>query len=139
MCGFSIIFKRNCDILKSKSPCILLNKNINLNKNNQKWKTSCTVLERFSFCFSLYKSHKLKANLCWAGTFFVPVYFVQGKFLCFISMYSILNTLSEYPYFQMSQNALLYAYFDYFFACFWNCWKPSAYPYILIKGWITCS
>ena len=26
-------FERNCDILNSKSPCILLNKNINLNKN----------------------------------------------------------------------------------------------------------
>ena len=26
-------FERNYDFLKSKSPCVLLNKNINLNKN----------------------------------------------------------------------------------------------------------
>ena len=26
-------FERNYDVLKSKSPCILLNKNINFNKN----------------------------------------------------------------------------------------------------------
>ena len=25
--------ERNCDVLKSKSPCMLLNKNINFNKN----------------------------------------------------------------------------------------------------------
>ena len=35
MCGFFIIFvfARNHDVLKSKSPSFLLNKNINLNKN----------------------------------------------------------------------------------------------------------
>ena len=34
MCGFSIYFnfERSYDVLKSKSPCILLNKNINFNK-----------------------------------------------------------------------------------------------------------
>ena len=35
MCGSSIFFnfEKNYDDLKSKSPCILLNKNINFNKN----------------------------------------------------------------------------------------------------------
>ena len=31
-------FERNYDVLKSKSPCILLNKNINFNKNETKSK-----------------------------------------------------------------------------------------------------
>ena len=40
-------FERNYDLLKSKSPCILLNKNINFNKNEtkSKWKITHTVLE----------------------------------------------------------------------------------------------
>ena len=40
MCGFSIIlnFERNYDVLKSKSPRILLNKNIKLNKNETELK-----------------------------------------------------------------------------------------------------
>ena len=31
-------FERNCDVFKSKSPCILLNKNINFNKNEMELK-----------------------------------------------------------------------------------------------------
>ena len=31
-------FERNYDVLKSKSPCILLNKNINFNKNDTELK-----------------------------------------------------------------------------------------------------
>ena len=31
-------FERNYDVLKSKSPCILLNENINFNKNEMKSK-----------------------------------------------------------------------------------------------------
>ena len=31
-------FERNYDVLKSKSPRILLNKNINFNKNETEWK-----------------------------------------------------------------------------------------------------
>ena len=42
VCDFSIIlnfnFERNYDVLKLKSPCILLNKNINLNKNKMESK-----------------------------------------------------------------------------------------------------
>ena len=34
MCGlFSFNFERNDDVLEPKSPCILLNRNINFNKN----------------------------------------------------------------------------------------------------------
>ena len=41
MCGFSIYyfnFERNYDVLKSKSPCIFLRKNVNFNKNETKSK-----------------------------------------------------------------------------------------------------
>ena len=40
MCGFSIFFnfERSYDILKSKSSCILLNKNVNFNKNGMESK-----------------------------------------------------------------------------------------------------
>ena len=44
-------FERNYDVLKSNSPCILLNKNINFNNNETelKWKIPHTVSERRTF------------------------------------------------------------------------------------------
>ena len=62
-------FERNYDVLKSKSPCFLLNKNTNFNKNetNRKWKTPNTVLERWTMCFSSYKNCELKVKLWWVG------------------------------------------------------------------------
>ena len=58
-------FERNYDVLKSKSPCTLLNKNINLikTKRNQNWKIPHTVLETRTLCFSSYKNCKLKVKL----------------------------------------------------------------------------
>ena len=38
LCGFLFEFERNHDVLKSKSPCILLNKNINFSKNETELK-----------------------------------------------------------------------------------------------------
>ena len=38
--------------------------------------------------------------------FLYNVYFVRGKHLCFISMYSILNILSEYACFFTSKNII---------------------------------
>ena len=49
-------FERNYDVLKSKSPFILLNKNINFKKNE-------TVLERRTLCLSSNKNQKLKVKL----------------------------------------------------------------------------
>ena len=45
-------FEWNHDVLTSKSPCILLIKNINFNKTkrNRKWKIPRTVLERQTLC-----------------------------------------------------------------------------------------
>ena len=82
-------FERNYDVLKSKSPCILLNKNINFNENETEWKiANPTILERRTLCFSSYKNRKLKVKLWWVGArerkkraFFVPFILLEGKFL----------------------------------------------------------
>ena len=44
--------------------------------------------------------------------------------LCFISMDSVLNTISKYTYFYIAKNITLYT----FPVCFENCQKPSGYP-----------
>ena len=61
--------ERNYDVWKSKSPCFLLNKNINLIKTkwNRKWKIPQTVLKWWTMCFSLFKNCELKVKLWWAG------------------------------------------------------------------------
>ena len=44
---------------------------------------------------------------------FCKIYFVQRKLfyhLCFISMYRVLNTLSEYSYFDISKNITSYTF-----------------------------
>ena len=62
--------------LRSKSPCILLNKNIALikTKPNRKWKIPHTFLERRTF--SSHKNRKLKIKLWWVAArerkFFAP-------------------------------------------------------------------
>ena len=80
----------NYDVLKSKSPCILLNKSINLSKNKTecKWKTPHTVLERRTLCFSSYKNRKLKVKIWWVEgpertkrAFFVPFTLSEENFL----------------------------------------------------------
>ena len=82
-------FERNCDTLKSKSPCFLLNKNTNFNKNDthRKWKIPNTVLQRWTMCFSSYKNCELKAKLWWVGArerrksgFFVRLNLYKGHF-----------------------------------------------------------
>ena len=85
---YYFIFKTNCHMLKSKSPCILVNKNINFKtKLNRKWKIPPTVLERRTLRFSSSKNCKLKVNLWLAGAhqrkeraFFVQFILSQGRF-----------------------------------------------------------
>ena len=55
-------FERSYDVLKSKNPCILLNKNIKT-KQNRKLKTPHIVLERQTLYISSYKNGKLKVKL----------------------------------------------------------------------------
>ena len=74
-------------------------------RNNWKWKILHTVLKRPTLSFSSYKNHILKVKLWWAGArkkrpFFVLLILHEGNFfkICFVSMYIVLNTLSEYAY-----------------------------------------
>ena len=70
VCGFSIILILNYDVLKSKSPCLYLNKNINLIKTrrNRKWKIAGTISERWNLRLSSYKNRKLKVKVWWVGS-----------------------------------------------------------------------
>ena len=75
-------FERNYDVFKSKSPCIMLNKNINFNKNKTESRMenpTHRVLERRTLCS--YKNRRSKVKLWWVGarerkkrTFFVHLH-----------------------------------------------------------------
>ena len=70
MCLFYYFnFERNYDILKSKSPCILFNKNISFNKQGTVSKTENPphIFRETTLYFSSYKSHKLKVKRSWVG------------------------------------------------------------------------
>ena len=85
-------FERIYDVLKSKSPYILLNKNIKKTKNAIINGKSHTVLERQIFCFSSNKNSKLKVKMWWVGshthkkktTFFVPFILLFSFFIILI-------------------------------------------------------
>ena len=68
LCGlfYYFNFRINYDVLKSKNPCILLNKTINFNKNEteSKLKIPHTVTERRTLQI---KNCKLKVTLWWVG------------------------------------------------------------------------
>ena len=66
MSGFSVILslKKNYDVLMSKSPCILLNKNVNFNKNETESKTENPTHGFIETnLISSYKNRKLKVKL----------------------------------------------------------------------------
>ena len=67
-------FERNYDILKSNSPCILLNKIINFNKNGMESKPENPTKEK--------RGRKRKER-----TFFVPCILSEGNFfdICILS------------------------------------------------------
>ena len=101
-------FEGNYDVLKSKVLCILLNKNIKFRENKAKSKMenpTHSFRERGTLCFSTYKNCKLKVKLRWVGArerkkrghFLYRLFSPKDNF--FISMYSVLNALSEYTYF----------------------------------------
>ena len=77
-------------------------------KRNRKSKVQHTVLEKRTLQI------KSKTVMSWGlrkkiERIFCIVYFVQRKIfyhLCFISMYGVLNTLSEYTYFCISKTLL---------------------------------
>ena len=95
---------------RAKSPCILLNKNINFNKNKRESRETNLVLKQF---FSSFKNCKLKLNCdklelakAKRGHFFYHLFCLKKFFLTFVSMYSVLNALLEYIYFYISKTLL---------------------------------
>ena len=123
MCFLSYFnFERNYDVLKSKSSCILLNQNFNFNKNETESKME-NPTQRFKrerkLVLQLIQEPQIKKNCDkrklaeeTRGHFWT-IYFVRRTFflhLCFISMYSLLNTLSEYTYIYTSKTITSYIF-----------------------------
>ena len=86
-------FERDHEVSKSKSPCILLNKTINFNKNETESKMEIphTVSERRTLCYSSCNNRKIKGKLWWVGArkrkkrpFFVPFILFEGNLLRFM-------------------------------------------------------
>ena len=90
-----------------------------------------TVLERQTLWFSSYKHRKLIVKLLELPhnkrAFFCTVYFIRRKF-CFISMYSILNTISKYTYQKTILHILLQLVFKIVksFQCILKCKKHES-------------
>ena len=93
LCGFSIIyyfhFGRTYDVLESKSSCILLNKNINFNKNETKSKMENPThsFKETNLVLQLIKESQIKSKtvISWSSQkkkegIFCTSYFVQKNF-----------------------------------------------------------
>ena len=130
--------KKYYDVLKSKSRCILFNKNINFNKNETELK-----IENFTNGFRdtnlvlqlRYESQiKSKTAMSWSSrkkkkrAFFVPFVLSEGNFfkICVLYQYihSVLNTLSIYILLHIKKH-----YFLHFCCLFLKSLKAySVYP-----------
>ena len=121
MCLFYYFnFERNCDVLKSKSSCILLNKNIiNFNKNETESKMGnpTEVLKRQTLCFTC---RKLKLKLWWVGArerknwvFFVRLILSKGIFfnICVLSQCIVYWIHFQNIHTFTNQKTLLHAFF----------------------------
>ena len=95
--SFILILKRKYVVLKSKSPWILLNKNINFKKNETESKMeNPTHSSRRTLCFSSCKNRKLKVKLWWVAprerkkrAFFALFILSKGNFLTFVFYYNV--------------------------------------------------
>ena len=115
-------FERNYDVSKSNGSCILLNENINFNKSKTETKMENPThnFRETNPVLQLIKELQIKSKtvISWSSQkkregIFSNVYFVRMKFfrhLRFISMYSVLNTLSEYRYFYISKSINPYTF-----------------------------
>ena len=123
VCGFFCYFnfERNYYVLTSKSPVILLNKNINFNKNKTelKMKNPTHGFGETSLALQLILKSQIKSKtvMSWSSQTkkednICTVSFARRKFfnIFFISMYSVMNTLSEYAVFYISKNITLYTF-----------------------------
>ena len=116
--GFYFNFKRNHNVLNSKSPCI--------NKNKSELKIEPpppTVLEWQTLYFSSCKNCKVKVKLPWVGsrerkkkTFFVPFILSKGNFfnVCVLSQCIVYWIQFQNIHALIYQKTLLHT----LFACF---------------------
>ena len=120
-------FERSYDVLKSNISCILLNKNINFDKNGMKSKMESPThsFSETNLVLQLIRESQIKSKTWWVracgrkrGHFFYRLFCPKGRFWRFVFylMYIVMNTLSEYTYFYVSKNITSYN----FAACFWN-------------------
>ena len=84
-------FESNSDFLKSKTACILLNKNINFNKSKTESRMENPTHSFRETNLSSYKNCKSKVKLWWVGArerkkklFFVPFILSKECFLTFV-------------------------------------------------------
>ena len=121
MCCFSIVLILK-GIMTFLSPCILLNKNVNFNKNEteSKMENPTHSFRETNLALQLIQESQIKRKsvMSWSSQkkkerIFCIVYFVRRNFflhLSFVSMYSVLNTLSEYTYLYISKNITSYTF-----------------------------
>ena len=117
-------FERNYDVLKSKSPCILLNKNINFNKNDMELKLENPThsFRENDLVLQLIQESQIKSKtvIKWSlqknkDDIFVQLILSKDFFfffLCFISMYIVFNTLKIYILLYIKKH-----YLAHFFTC----------------------
>ena len=119
-------FGRNCDVLKSESPSILLNKNINFSKKETELKMENPTYNftETNFVLQLIQESqiKIKTLMSWRSQkkriFFVPFLYSKCEtFLAnvFFLMYSVLNAFSEYRYFYISKHITSQFFYCFFF------------------------
>ena len=112
-------FERNYDVLESVSPIILLNKNMNFNKDETESKTENSTHgsgETDLVCFSSYKNHKLKVKLWWVGArerkkegIFCTVFFCPKEYFLTLAFY--LNVWCiEYTFRKSEKNITSYTF-----------------------------
>ena len=108
-------FERNYDVLNSKSPCILFNKNINFNKNEteSKMENSTHSFRETNLLLQLIEELQIKSKtvMSWISWkkkegIFCTVYFVRRIFFLTFVFY----TLSEHTYFYISKNITSYTF-----------------------------
>ena len=109
-------FERNYDVLKLKSPYILLNKNIDFNKNETelKMENPAHSFRETTISFSSYKNGKLKVELWWVGAperkkraFFVSFILSKGNFF---NIWNFFNTPQCIVYWIHFQNIHTFTY-----------------------------